>query len=642
MTATSAPLRVCVYVRYSADMQSPRSCDDQIRECTAYAQGQGWEVVFVERDDAVRAGAIAGRAGYGRVVAAAQAGQFQVLLVEEHSRFSRDFWGGLAEVASLRKVGVRLADTKNGIVDADSAFGQLRLAFSLVTSQQETQRLGERSKRGLKGKVLQRFSGGGRPPYGYRRAPVFSEVEVDVDGRARRIGVRFEPDPAEGPVALRIFQMYAEGVSKHAIAVRFNREGIPTREAGTMRRGVPCSGTWCAATVKGVLENQVYVGTFYWNQTSRLGDKHAYSGKKEQVPNPEKDWVKVEDFVTPLVTPELWEQVQERLKKDRANFKRHHVAGETRRYLLSGLLRCADCGARYAIGGHRGVPPSPHYRCPFRAARGVSTCSNTTYVSQVALEARLKQMLEVVVKDPKRLAGLVKEHNNRVGAANKDQLATVRVLQARRNALEEERGRLVSAIALGKGVAKTLVGELEKREKELEEISARIAEGEGRVLPVLVPSIARLKDFVTGAAKLFTGDFDSDRKLLVETISGILVYPNGSLVVQFQEASLFEPMRFAQLPNTVNGQERDIARARAAARREVQEQRAEIERVAGKKALENLEMDVEMDADGNPAFIMMTAGVVKRSFGGAQGSSSRRSDEVAYVSPAGVEPALAT
>jgi hypothetical protein len=175
--------------------------------------------------------------------------------------------------------------------------------------------------------------------------------------------------------------------------------------------------------------------------------------------------------------------------------------------------------------------------------------------------------------------------------------------------------------------------ELQKREQEIEEVSARIAEGEARVLPVLVPSIARVRDFVTGAVKLFTGDFDSDRKLLVETISGILVYPNGSLVVQFQEASLFEPMRFAQLPNVPKGQDRDRAKARAAARREVQEQRAEIERVAGKKALENLEMDVETDADGQPAFIMMTAGVVKRSFGGAQASPGR-SDEVAYVSPA--------
>ena len=81
------------------------------------------------------------------------------------------------------------------------------------------------------------------------------------------------------------------------------------------------------------------------------------------------------------------------------------------------------------------------------------------------------------------------------------------------------------------------------------------------------------------------------------------------------------------------GQDRDLAKARAAARRELQEQRAEIERVGGKKALENLEMDVETDADGQPAFIMVTAGVVKRTFGGAD-ASSRRSDEVAYVSPA--------
>jgi hypothetical protein len=139
---------------------------------------------------------------------------------------------------------------------------------------------------------------------------------------------------------------------------------------------------------------------------------------------------------------------------------------------------------------------------------------------------------------------------------------------------------------------------------------------------------------LSGDAWRLTGDFDSDRKLLVEIISGVLVYPNGSLVVEFQEASLFEPMRFAQLPNTVNGQDRDLARARAAARREVQEQRAEIERVAGKKALENLEMDVEIDADGHPAFIMMTAGVVKRTFGGAQ-ASSRRSDEVALCVPSG-------
>ena len=86
--------------------------------------------------------------------------------------------------------------------------------------------------------------------------------------------------------------------------------------------------------------------------------------------------------------------------------------------------------------------------------------------------------------------------------------------------------------------------------------------------------------------------------------------------------------------------EKDLPKARAAARQEVLEQQAEIVRLAGKKALENLEVDVEIDADGQPAFIMMTAGAVKRTFGGAP--SSGRLGEVALASPAGVEPALAT
>ena len=61
------------------------------------------------------------------------------------------------------------------------------------------------------------------------------------------------------------------------------------------------------------------------------------------------------------------------------------------------------------------------------------------------------------------------------------------------------------------------------------------------MLPVLVPSVARLKDFVTGDVALFTGDFDSDRRLLEQALSTILVYPNGSLVVELRDASLFTP-----------------------------------------------------------------------------------------------------
>ncbi len=639
MTAAAAsPLRCAIYVRFSSDMQSPLSCDDQLRECTGYADREGWKVVLVERDEAVRAAAIAERHGYMRLMNAAKAGKFDILLVEETSRFSRDFWEGLKEVGELRKLGVQLADTKTGLINPDDPMHQLRFAFGMSNNQQETKRLGERSKRGLKGKVLQKFSAGGQPPYGYRRVPVFSEHELDADGRARRVGVRFEPDPIEGPVALRVFQLYADGVSKHGIAVRFNKDGIPTRRAGEMRAGAPVSGAWTAATVKGILENPMYTGTLYWNQTSRSGEKHPHSGKKGQRPNERKDWVEVPGFVTPLVSPELWQAVQARLKKDAAEFKRQHVTNGTRRYLLSGFLRCADCGSHYAIGAHRGVPPTPHYRCAFRAARGASTCSNKTVVSQLAIEARVKELLEVIVKDPKRLAALVVEHNSRIGDANEGQLSTVRALQARKQTLETERGRLVGAIVAGTGPAKTLAAEVEKRDAELEEVTARIADAEARMLPVLVPSIVRVTDFMTGNAPLFNGDFDADRKFLEHVVDKVLVYESGAIVVQFRHAGLFEPIGFATFGQTSPG---DLAAKRRGHLHEFQQGKEAVAQQAG-AAAESLAVDVLHDKNGSPAYIMFTPGSVKRTFGPGKyaesvtNASSPTSGEVALASPGGI------
>jgi hypothetical protein len=67
--------------------------------------------------------------------------------------------------------------------------------------------------------------------------------------------------------------------------------------------------------------------------------------------------------------------------------------------------------------------------------------------------------------------------------------------------------------------------------------------------------------------------------------------------------------------------------------------------VASKDALKNLEMDVETDAAGQPAFIVMTKGAVTRkptapNFSGSLRSG--RSNEIAFASPGGFEPPLAT
>jgi DNA invertase Pin-like site-specific DNA recombinase len=161
-------------------MQRPASIADQKRECREFAARNGWTIVQEEEDEAVRAGALSSRTGFARIKEAARARQIDVVLVEEVSRFSRDFLDGIAQLREFDSLGVKLADTKVGLLLLDEFAGQLGVSLALMQGQAETKRLGERSKRGLRGKTLQRFSAGGAPPFGYRREPVFSVNEKET------------------------------------------------------------------------------------------------------------------------------------------------------------------------------------------------------------------------------------------------------------------------------------------------------------------------------------------------------------------------------------------------------------------------------------------------------------------------------
>ncbi|MDD9971737.1 MAG: recombinase family protein [Myxococcales bacterium] len=538
--ALSKAMTCAIYARFSSEMQSPRSIDDQVRECREYAERQGWEVVLVEKDAAVRAGASAGRLGYHRLLRAAREGSFQVLLFEEVSRFSRDFLEGLHELGALHAMGVRVADTKTGMMDLDSMAGQLQAAVSFAQSQAETKRLGERSKRGLRGQTEKKFSSGGRPAFGLRREPVFSETEADVDGRPVRVGVRFVPDPVTAPVVRRVFEMFDAGVTKRAIAHTLNREGVPTRDAGRVYDGRVNTGTWAAASIKRILENTIYIGVRRWNEHSRTGPKLPQSGKKALRRN-QTGVITVRDFVEPIIERELWDRVQRRVAEVHKEYEKRGIARPGRGYLLSGLIICSSCGGRFVAGAK--VREEPHYRCGFRAARGASLCTNATSVSRPGLERKVRYVLDAIAKDPKELEVLVAEHNQRVNNLNEEQRSTVQALEHRKKEVEAGRRRLVEAVKAGGQDIGILVAELKQSEAEVAKLHGQIAAAEAEIQPLLLPNVKTVDDFVVGRDSIFDGDDAHDREFLNRVIEGIFVYQDGTVVMRFKEDSLFAPVR---------------------------------------------------------------------------------------------------
>jgi DNA invertase Pin-like site-specific DNA recombinase len=112
--------RAAVYARYSSDLQSPTSIDDQFALCRAHAVRLGAEVVETFSDADAHGSSTAHRPGYRQLLAAALTTPppFDLILVEDLSRLTRQMNETMSLYHRLRLHGVELVGVSDGIASA--------------------------------------------------------------------------------------------------------------------------------------------------------------------------------------------------------------------------------------------------------------------------------------------------------------------------------------------------------------------------------------------------------------------------------------------------------------------------------------------------------------------------------------------
>ncbi len=203
----------------------------------------------------------------------------------------------------------------------------------------------------------------------------------------------------------------AAGTSPKAIAVALNKESIrgprgrswgPSTIYGNWRRGT------------GILNNELYVGRLVWNRQRFVKDPQT--GKRIAKPNPESEWIMQDVPELRIVPDELWLKVKERqaatrklLVEDRNGIRSERARRPT--YLLSGLLKCGDCG-----GGVSKIS-AQHYGCSNARNRG--TCENRLTIRRDVLEESVLVGLKKRLMHPDLVKEFIAEFHrelNRLGA----------------------------------------------------------------------------------------------------------------------------------------------------------------------------------------------------------------------------------
>jgi DNA invertase Pin-like site-specific DNA recombinase len=451
-------MRAVTYCRFSSDLQRQESIEDQLEVCRREAERQGWTVVKVYADRAL-SGASRFRPQYQQMIADAEQKQFEVVLCEALDRLGRK----LADIAELYDRlsfhGIKIHTVATGPVT------QLHIGMLGTMAQLYLSDLREKVWRGQLGRARQGRIPGGLA-YGYETV-----AERDASGAGRR-----RINEPEAAIVRRIFQDYAAGISPRTIAMHLNDEGVPG----------PSGREWRDTTIRGqvdrgtgLLNNTLYIGRLEWNRTAYV--KNPRTGKKvARVNKPEaREIAEVPELR--IIDDALWERVKARQREARIEMGKDGAGNalnqaHRRKFLLSELLVCGECGGRYTVVG------KDRYGCATRRAKG--TCSNDKTITRQRIEARVLGGLRDKLMAPELVAEFVRAFQEEINAAAEAAASRAEQLKREAEAIERKIASIVTAIEDG-----MYTPALKDRMKALE---ARKAEIEATLASARAPSVVRL------------------------------------------------------------------------------------------------------------------------------------------------------
>ena len=359
--------RAVIYARYSSDLQSDASIEDQVRVCEERLNTDGYSLIQIYQDRAISGGSIHNRDGIQRLMDAVKQGDVDLVIAEALDRISRDQEDVAAIYKRLQFAGVTLFTLAEGQIS------ELHIGLKGTMNALFLKDLAEKTKRGQRGRVeLGRVPGG--KSFGYNLVHNLLD-NGQVDRGQRTV------NEEEASVVRRIFNEYVNGNSPRKIATELNKDNIPS----------PRGGYWNASTINGnqkrrngILNNELYLGRIIYNRQSFVKDPDT--GKRRSRPNPEDLWIITHVPELQIIDQDTWDKAQA-LKHRFAS--RQGNKRQTKKRLLSGLVKCGSCGGAMTIVNRE------RYSCSAKREKG--TCNNPVGIKAIDLETRVIDGLKKIL-----------------------------------------------------------------------------------------------------------------------------------------------------------------------------------------------------------------------------------------------------
>lgn len=361
---TIKPIYCAIYTRKSTSEgldQEFTTLDAQRESAESYIKSQksqGWVTLSDRYNDGGFTGADTNRPALQQLINDIKLGKINCVVVYKVDRLSRSLldFTKLLEFFDDYKV-TFVSVTQH--FQTDSSMGRLTLNILLSFAQFEREMISERTRDKMgaarkKGKWI-----GGTPPLGY-----------DIDKEKHKLVVNEQ----EAKIVRKIYNLYLESSSILNTTLLLNEQGYTCKKYISQTGRTVGGGKFDKNTVHRLLMNPIFMGKVKYHGV-------LYNGEHEAV-----------------VTPELFEKVQERIKHNRHDRK---IRKNAQCFgLLSQVLRCkaCDCIMIHTYTYKKKAVKYRYYVCIKAQKLGYATCPTRSVNANDIEKVVIKHLPQIEIK----------------------------------------------------------------------------------------------------------------------------------------------------------------------------------------------------------------------------------------------------
>lgn len=397
-----------IYARYSTDNQREESIEGQLRECKAFAEKNGIQIIDTYIDRAMSA-KTDNRPDFQKMIKDSAKQQFETVIVWKLDRFARNRYDSAHYKSILKRNNVRVLSATEAI--SQGAEGIILESVLEGMAEYYSAELAEKVIRGQTENALSCRFNGGTVPVGYNIVNQHFVVNNEV-----------------APLVLSAYEMYDDGKTMQEIADDLNVKGLRNT------RGTKLT----INTVSNLLTNRRYIGEYSYRD------------------------ILVPDGIPAIVPKDLFNRVQERIAKNKKSPARHRADEE---YILSTKLYCGKC-MTFMVGESgtaRNKETYRYYKC--LSAKRKRGCDKKAVKKKWIEDIVIDQILECIWDD-----NLIEDVTDLVMKMQRQENTAVSLLNKRLDEVNESISNILSAIEQGiiTPSTKQRLEELEGQKKEFE------------------------------------------------------------------------------------------------------------------------------------------------------------------------------